>query len=303
MRRWFLVACLALTVGCLQPASRANATGLGAETDLGEGWELSFTPFAWILFIEGKQTLGSSSVDVDTNLFDIIDESDELYAWMSYQELRKDRLGIYGDMFWTKIKIKESAFRSINPIAGLNVSVVADAELWFDLAVLEPGAALEVFRWSSPGEQNDPAAFAPTTSVDVIGGARYWYMRPDLDLNVTAAINLPALGLTAVRARRIARSKTIDWWDPLIGLRVRHAPAPGHELVVKGDIGGFGVGSDFTWQAIAGYSFQTQLLGLEMTNFVGYRALHIDYEQGSGNRTIGFDLLFHGPMVGSTFRW
>ncbi|WP_404292491.1 hypothetical protein ACD578_09335 [Microvirga sp. RSM25] len=42
-----------------------------------------------------------------------------------------------------------------------------------------------------------------------------------------------------------ARSGSVDWLDPVIGARIRYAMAPGHELFLRGDIGGFGVGSDF----------------------------------------------------------
>ena len=42
---------------------------------------------------------------------------------------------------------------------------------------------------------------------------------------------------------------------------------------------------------------------LNLNNYVGYRALSIDYQQGSGNRTIGLDLVIHGPVIGSSFKW
>ena len=84
---------------------------------------------------------------------------------------------------------------------------------------------------------------------------------------------------------------------------MRHKPAPGQELVLQGDIGGFGVGSKLTWQALATYNFEMQFLGFKFTNYIGYRAISIDYEQGSGDKTIGLNMLTHGPVVGLTFKW
>src|SRR3954451_22880095 len=46
-------------------------------------------------------------------------------------------------------------------------------------------------------------------------------------------------GLDLRRTRATARSGTIEWVDPLIGGRVRLDIAPGHELFVRGDVGGF----------------------------------------------------------------
>ena len=68
-------------------------------------------------------------------------------------------------------------------------------------------------------------------------------------------------------------------------------------------MGGFGVGSDITWQALGAYNFKTSFLGYQFTAHVGYRALSIDYEQGSGSRKIGFDMVTHGPVTGMTMKW
>jgi hypothetical protein len=72
---------------------------------------------------------------------------------------------------------------------------------------------------------------------------------------------------------------------------------------VQADVGGFDVESQFAWQALATYNFATHLMGLDFTTYVGYRALSIDYTQGSGNNTLALDLILHGPILGLTFTW
>ena len=290
------------------PAGAVDATSpkpsLKQVPPIASPWQFQFTPYAWLIFVTGDQKIGSRTYDVNTNIFDIIDKSDHLYAWMSYQELRNGPFSLYTDVIWSRMRFSDtkSGVFPIGPLNRSSLSVVANAKIWLDFAIIEPGATFQLAKWST-GAASPNGGFVPNAAIDLIAGARYWLIQPDINLNVTAALNIPALGLTLTRAGSISKEKTIDWWDPLVGLRLRYQPAPGQELMVRGDIGGFDVGSNLTWQALAAYSFETRLLGLDFTSYIGYRALSVDYEEGSGNKTIGLNLLVHGPIIGATFRW
>ena len=64
---------------------------------------------------------------------------------------------------------------------------------------------------------------------------------------------------------------------------------------LRGDIGGFGVGSDFMYQLIASLRWQaSETTGL----FFGYRLIGFDYEDGHDRNYVHFDLIEQGPMVG-----
>ena len=118
---------------------------------------------------------------------------------------------------------------------------------------------------------------------------------------VDASVDLGNLGLERSGSLAVARSGTLEWVDPFVGFRVRHELAPGSELQFLGDIGGFGVGSDLTWQLFAGYGFdfwQSNLHGV-----IGYRALAVDYTNDSRANRNNLDLILHGPVVGLGFRW
>ena len=95
-------------------------------------------------------------------------------------------------------------------------------------------------------------------------------------------------------------SRTENWWDPVVGVRYRYPIADRWTLQLRGDIGGFGIGSDFTWQTIGLIDYQpwkyVSLVG-------GYRALSLDYETGSGNDVFKYDVLLHGPVLGLNIRW
>lgn len=48
----------------------------------------------------------------------------------------------------------------------------------------------------------------------------------------------------------------VDRAGPNHGVRRRHQLAPGQELTLRGDVGGFGTGCDFTWQLIGPLDWQ-----------------------------------------------
>lgn len=72
---------------------------------------------------------------------------------------------------------------------------------------------------------------------------------------------------------------TQDWWDPIIGTKLTLPLGKGFSFNVRGDIGGFGVGSDFTWQAFPYFDWRFAKWGSLQA---GYRWLYMDYETGSG---------------------
>jgi len=91
-----------------------------------------------------------------------------------------------------------------------------------------------------------------------------------------------------------------DWLDPLIGLRWVWGFADKWSLVARGDIGGFGIGSDFSAQGLALIDWQP----FKYVSFLaGYRAIYQDYESGSGSDLFRYDATMHGPLLGVNFRW
>jgi hypothetical protein len=103
------------------------------------------------------------------------------------------------------------------------------------------------------------------------------------------------------RNRPIARSGDMDWVDPLVGFRVRHQLAPGQGLVFRADVGGFDAGSQFSWNVLAAYSFTFAVRnGVTYAGLLGYRALSVEYEKGSGVNRYEYDVVQHGPVVGLT---
>ena len=91
-----------------------------------------------------------------------------------------------------------------------------------------------------------------------------------------------------------------DWVDPMLGIKWRWQFAHKWALVARGDIGGFGAGSDFAWSALGLIDWRPW----KYVGFVlGYRALYMDYSDGSGSERFAYDATMHGPIVGVNINW
>ena len=120
---------------------------------------------------------------------------------------------------------------------------------------------------------------------DVLAGIRYTKLEPDIKFTTPP---LPVF------------NKEYDWVDPIVGLRYIYSFNEKWLLSLRGDIGGFGAGSDFTWNAIGFVQWQPwKYAGI----LAGYRALDQDYEDGSGADRFKYDMRLHGPILAINFIW
>ena len=84
--------------------------------------------------------------------------------------------------------------------------------------------------------------------------------------------------------------------DPIIGLRGFMGVTDNVGLRAYGDIGGFGLASDITYQLLGSVNYTfTESISAD----AGYRYLKVDYEDGS----YLFDVAFQGPFLGVVFEF
>jgi hypothetical protein len=123
-------------------------------------------------------------------------------------------------------------------------------------------------------------------NLQVLAGVRYNAI--DVDLAVRA-------GTASFRA-----SGDKDWVDPYVGLSSTLVLTDTLALSVRGDIGGFDVGSKFAWQAVVllDWRFSETFLAA-----FGYRILDTDYEDGSGASFFRYDVTMSGPAIGIGWRF
>ena len=119
----------------------------------------------------------------------------------------------------------------------------------------------------------------------LFGGLRYIDLATDIRLKGTDDTRLRDEG-------------SESWIDPVVGARYTHTFNAKWSATLRGDIGGFGVGSQFAWQGIAALRWQVQ----PNIGIVGaYRYIDIDYSTGKGSSYFLYDMAISGPALGVAF--
>lgn len=282
--------CIGAAIGAIVMAQPAHAQEPVAPANQ---WRLSFTPYGWLPFLVGDTTVRGRTVAIDVDPIQVVEHL-ERAPWMSYAEARNGPLAFYNDIFYANLGVTADGVRSrgVHPQIGGTLSGALGLD--FEEAVVEVGAAYEIARWSSGARTS--------TAIDILGGARYWHQEMSINLALSATLDIGDLVLS--KGIAVARGGSVNWVDPLVGARIRHQLAPGQELMLRGDIGGFGAGSEFSWNVLAAYSFEICAKdGVTYSGLLGYRLLDVDYEQGSGRTNYEYDVLQHGPLTGLTVRF
>ncbi len=285
----------AVASAALLTAGSASSADLGRATEPvppASQWTFTFTPYSWLPWVTGDTVVEGRKFDVDVTPWEIVEHLDDLdFMWMSYMEARRGPIGLFTDIVYAKFSGSKFILKSktFSPHVSGSLGAALGAE--YEYAIVEVGGAYEVAKWG-----------AGTTDVDLLAGARYWHQETDVTVDATATANLA--GLTVSGSRAIASSGSVDWVDPFIGARLRHHLGPGEELMFRGDVGGFGAGSEFSWQLLGTYNWKLcTASGHLIDGYLGYRALSVDYSQGSGTTRFEYDILQHGPVSGLTIHF
>lgn len=142
-------------------------------------------------------------------------------------------------------------------LADSDGSLQTDTDVW----MLELGAGLPLGR----------------SSLEAIAGLRY------VDLEFATEVT----GFPGASAHE-------SWIDPWVGARGGFELGERWELDLRADVGGFGVGCEFTWQALGGLRVD---LGKSVRLDLGYRAIRLDFDDDD----LEYDALIRGPVVGLAF--
>jgi hypothetical protein len=125
-------------------------------------------------------------------------------------------------------------------------------------------------------------------------------LTPYLEAGVGGRLNVMETGIDVRRnvipsgTEQITESASKTWFDPILIARVTADIKDKWLFQIRGDLGGFGIGSDFTWQlqAYAGYRF-SRLFQLS----AGYKILSIDYDKGVDKERFIYNVDTFGPVI------
>ena len=119
-------------------------------------------------------------------------------------------------------------------------------------------------------------------SLDVFGGGRVYSMKTSLDLEGPQ--------------RSFSGSKTETWIDPVIAVRFQAPLGERWAVRTYGDVGGFGVGSDLSWQLQGMVEYH---LSSRWSLAAGWRHLDTDFHHNG----FVFDAAMDGPILGAVYRF
>jgi len=292
MRRTACALLLATILASIHPVAAAEPP---AAPDP-EAWRFTIAPYAWAVGITGSVKVRNQTIDTNASTIDLLQKSDSLIGLMTYIEADKGRAGVYTDFVFAKLGFGASQTNYRNPIAGLKITTTANAALTYQLFIIEVGGLYELFHWPSSTQGS-------FTALDGLAGFRYWNNSINATFDATANINFSDLHIDRSFGIAVARSDVIQWVDPVIGLRLRHQFTPRQQVFVRGDVGGFGLGSQFAWQAVAAYSYSWQYTGYDIAAAIGFRALGVNYAQGGGVDALAINEIYYGPIIGVSFRF
>jgi len=269
----------------------ASRAGAGA-TPLGHGWELDFAPYLWLPAIEGRAGVDGRTVAVDVGYDDVLDligDHFSLIGAMGHLELRHGPISGFLDVVYTTLDTDDSA--DLKGIEDPRVStgpIDVAVALKLDSVIFEFGAAYRALELALPDRS------APLV-VEALAGGRYNYFWTSVHANAeTTILGLPR-GSQAVE-RAVSGGGDLDWVDPFVGGRFAVPLTDDLELRFRGDIGGFGAGSDLAWSLLGSlqYALAWRPLGIGPSLLLGYKVLSFDYDAGN----LLIDLTYQGPFIG-----
>lgn len=240
----------------------ADASSLAAAQSTGSGgsgWEFAVTPYLWASgFKANIDTPQGEEIKVDESFTDIL--GDLKFAFMGAFEAKHGRFVSVQDIMF--LSLGSSADGHIGPVP---IDVDADEKLLttthlFGYRVVDNGPMF----------------------VDVFAGGRITSIKVDLD------INLPL--------QTIERDSKKTQFGPVIASRVRFPLGGKWGAAVYGDIGGFGVGADLSWQLLGTVQYDIsdrwRLAG-------GWRHFYAKQSKGDWDLRVKLD----GPILGVTYRF
>jgi hypothetical protein len=220
-------------------------------------WHYLVQPYAMFPNMRGETGIGDSLiVDVDEDPSDIF-ENLQMGA-MFYAEARNDTWTLSTDLLYMNLGADFGNDDGILSLTG-------------DVDLSQVGWEVAVMRRITPWYEL---------------GIGVTYNQVDVDLDGTL--------FTPGGSTDFSAGLEEDWIDPTIVMR---ATLPINEkwfFQARGNIGGFGVGSDLMWQIMADVGYRPS----EKWFFTfGYRIIDIDFEDGSGPDRFVYDMQTFGPVL------
>jgi hypothetical protein len=230
-------------------------------------WEFVMAPYLWMPGLSGDVTVKGIPAHVNIPFSDIL--KDLNFTGQVHLEAWKDRWGLFLDTLYLNLSSDAQG-------------IVGSGDSGFQAWTVEFGGFYR-FAMCPLGKDEKTAL-----TMEAMVGGRYWNMLATLDLSLPLTHTI------------VDTSGRKEWIDPFVGVRMRLDLSNKFSVSLRGDVGGFDVGSKFTYNAVGlvGYNISPVV-----SVWLGYRVLGVNYESGSGFNKFKFDGTFYGPITGIVFRF
>jgi hypothetical protein len=273
-----------------------------------EGWQFFVAPYVWVpganinLARQGRFS-GTTKVDIPwTDIVPLL--FSQVFGAMARVEVWKGRWGFFSDTIFIYLSDSVSGGGSkeisVNPqqllpaAVPLRIKLTGDLKVWSRLLWQDLGVRFLV--GSVPLKADKPL---PVLSCELLGGLRYSYYNQDTRLEVNATLTGPRGAELLSRGGSFTDSFVVSVVEPLLGLRLGVWFTPRLNLLLRGDVGGFGIVAyksvDSVLEALVGYQVHDNI-----RLYGGYRAL---YFARTGKRDLAAHAWFHGPTLGAAFNF
>lgn len=220
-------------------------------------WNFVVEPYLMFPYMDGETGIGNSLIlPVDASPGDIFSKLQ--IGAMLYLEANTEKWAITSDVVY--MNLKQEATPGMVLISG---SVTAKQFIWEAAGLYRINSFLEI---GLGGRLNS------------------------LETSVKATIK----EILPPGTKEVSGSEQKTWYDPILVARYMTSIQDKWFFQARGDLGGFGIGSSFTWQlqAYAGYRF-SKLFQLT----AGYRIISTDYSTGEAPKDFLFDVREFGPSI------
>jgi hypothetical protein len=235
-------------------ASVAAQAGTSADDD---GWHFAVSPYLWFPGVHGTIGVLGRDISFKASPGDLL--SHFRFGLMGLVEARYKRVLLPLDIMWIRLEDDKAL-----PFPNLMVNT---AKLKASEFILTPKIGYRLIDEEK-------------IKIDALVGFRYWHFGENLKF-VPSNFNLNF-------------SNSQNWVDPVVGGCITGNLSSKVAVVIAGDVGGWGTGSQLDYQVagILGYSIKPKV-----TLQAGYRYLYVNYRSGG---TI-IQPTTSGVLFGATF--
>jgi len=231
-------------------------------------WHVTVSPYLWAASLRGHADIAGRRADFHMPFSTIFDDLD--FSFMGNIEASNGRYGFYIDNVYTSLGQRQH-------VDGLATHTRLRAN-W-----LTGGAFVRAYEQQLGG----------TT---LAGTPRIFAIEPTMGLRWTSLRGSIDTPLGDVSSR-------VNWTDPFVGLRVETDLTDRWNLSAEADIGGFGMGSEFSANGQVYLGYRLKLFGHDTMLRLGYRALYQDYREHTDYGRAKWSNTMQGPVAGISIRF